>query len=51
MKTYGWVKVYLHAFLTLDVGGGEWSASRFSRFTLEEKAPSTHWAPEPVWTQ
>jgi hypothetical protein len=41
-KTY-WVSVYLHAFLTLALGGGEWSASRPGRFTSGERAPDTHW--------
>jgi hypothetical protein len=26
--------VYLHAFLTLEIEVGEWSASRLGRFTL-----------------
>jgi hypothetical protein len=26
-----------------ELVGGEWSASRPDRFTLEEKAPGTHW--------
>jgi hypothetical protein len=29
--------------LTLALGGGEWSASRPSRFTPKERAPGTHW--------
>jgi hypothetical protein len=29
-------------FLGLGTSGGEWSASRPSRFTLEERAPGTH---------
>jgi hypothetical protein len=32
------VEVQLHAFLTSALDGGEWSASRFSRFS-----PGTHW--------
>jgi hypothetical protein len=35
--------VYLHAFLTFALGGGEWSASRPGRFTPMEKSPGTHW--------
>jgi hypothetical protein len=33
MKTYWGVEVYLHAFLTLELNGGEWSASLPGRFT------------------
>jgi len=29
--------------LTSALDGGEWSASRPSRFTPRERAPSTHW--------
>jgi hypothetical protein len=29
--------------LTSALDGGEWSASRLSRFTLTERAPGTHW--------
>jgi hypothetical protein len=49
---YGGVKIYL---LSSAVEGGEWSASRFVRFTPWEGAHSTHWivwiewAAEPVW--
>jgi len=32
----------LHAFLTLVLAGGEWSASQSSRFTFGERAPGTH---------
>jgi hypothetical protein len=38
MKAYKEVEVQLHAFLTSAVEGGEWSASRFGRFTS-----GTHW--------
>jgi hypothetical protein len=31
MKTYWGVEVYLHAFLTWALGGGEWSASRLGK--------------------
>jgi len=39
----GGVEVYHHAFLTSSLDGGEWSASRSSRFTPRERAPGTHW--------
>jgi hypothetical protein len=32
------VEVYLHLFLTLALDGGEWSASRYGRFTRGEMA-------------
>jgi hypothetical protein len=38
MKAYWGVEVYLHAFLTSTLVGGEWSASRPGRFTHD-----THW--------
>jgi hypothetical protein len=31
LKKYGGVEVYLHAFLTSAIGGGEWSAARYRR--------------------
>jgi hypothetical protein len=43
MNMYGGVAIYLHAFLTSAIQGGEWSAWRLSRFTPEERAPGTHW--------
>jgi hypothetical protein len=43
MKAYRGVNVQIHIFLTSALGGDEWSASRPGRFTLGEKAPSTHW--------
>jgi hypothetical protein len=43
MKTYWGVEVYLHAFLTSALDGGEWSASRPGHFTPKERAPGTHW--------
>jgi len=35
--------VWLHAFLTWDLGGGEWSTSRSGRFTPGVKTPDTNW--------
>jgi hypothetical protein len=32
-----------HVFLTSALVGGEWSASRYCRFTPGERAPRTHW--------
>jgi hypothetical protein len=43
MKKYWGVKVYLHAFLTSALDGGEWSALRPGRFTPRERAPGTPW--------
>jgi hypothetical protein len=43
MKTYWGVELWLHAFLTSALDGGEWSASRPGRFTTRERAPGTHW--------
>jgi predicted oxidoreductase len=43
MKAYGGMDVYIHIFLTLELAGGEWSASRRGRFTPGERAPRTHW--------
>jgi len=38
------MEVYLHTtFLTLELDGGEWSASHTSHFTARERAPGTHW--------
>jgi hypothetical protein len=36
------VEVYLNAFLTTALDGGEWLASRPSRFYTGETAPGTH---------
>jgi hypothetical protein len=38
------VEVWLYAFLTATPDGGEWSASRAGRFTLEERANDTEQA-------
>jgi hypothetical protein len=37
------VELYLHTFLTLVLDVGEWSSSRPSHFTPQERAPGTHW--------
>jgi hypothetical protein len=37
------VEVYLHAFLTSALDGGEWLASRPGGSTPRERAPDTHW--------
>jgi hypothetical protein len=39
MKGYGGVDVQIQIFLTSELAGGEWSASRPSRFTPGERAP------------
>jgi len=43
MKVYWGVDVCLHAFLTSELDGGEWSASRPGHFTPRERTPGTHW--------
>jgi hypothetical protein len=43
IKMYGRSGGNLHAFLTSALYGGEWSASRPSRFTFRERVPGTHW--------
>jgi hypothetical protein len=43
MKAYGKVGVYIHIFLTSELVGGEWSASRPGCFTPEERASGTPW--------
>jgi hypothetical protein len=42
-RRIGGVGVYLHAFLTSALDGGEWLASRPGRFTRSVKASSVHW--------
>jgi hypothetical protein len=37
------VELYLNAFLTSALDGGEWSASRPGRFIPRERAPGTRW--------
>jgi len=39
---YWGVEVYLYAFLTSALNGGEWSVSCLGRFTPKKKAPATH---------
>jgi hypothetical protein len=43
MKAYWGVEAQLHAFLTLALDGGEWSASRPRPLYPRERAPRTHW--------
>jgi hypothetical protein len=43
MKAYWGVEVWLHAFLTSALDGGESSASRPSRFIARERASGIHW--------
>jgi hypothetical protein len=43
MKTCEGVEVYIHAFFTSALDGGEWSASRHGRFTPRERDPNIHW--------
>jgi len=43
MKTYGEVEMQFHAFLTSELDGGEWSASRPGRFIRGGKGPGTRW--------
>jgi hypothetical protein len=38
MKAYGGMYVHTQVFLTQALVGGEWSASRPSRFTRDERA-------------
>jgi hypothetical protein len=42
MKAYGRMNVQIHVFLASSLVGGEWSASRPGRFTLEERAICTN---------
>jgi hypothetical protein len=43
MRTYGVIDVYLHAFLTSGVEGGDWSALLPGRFIPGEITPDTDW--------
>jgi hypothetical protein len=42
METYETMEVW-HQLLTSSLDGGEWSASRPSRFTLGDRASGTYW--------
>jgi hypothetical protein len=42
MKVYG-SGCIIHIFLTSALAGGEWSASRPSRFTPGKRTPDIHW--------
>jgi hypothetical protein len=37
------MQLYLHAFLTSALGGGEWSSSHSGHFTAGKRIPGTHW--------
>jgi hypothetical protein len=39
MKAYGGVEVQIRVLLTWALTAGEWSDSRFGRFTPAERAP------------
>jgi hypothetical protein len=43
MKTFSWVEVYLHAFLTSALDGSEWSAWRPDRSSSGKIVPNTDW--------
>lgn len=47
VKVYGGVEVYLHAFVTSELGGGPWSASP-PRPAL--KRQEVEWSSGQVWT-
>jgi hypothetical protein len=49
MKAYRRVEVQLHAFLTLTLDGGEWSASHPGCFIPISTGEKAGWAPELVW--
>jgi len=42
MKTYYGVEVQCNAFLTSELEGFKWLASRPGRFTIRERAPGTN---------
>jgi hypothetical protein len=41
IKTYAEVEENLHALITLELNGGEWSASRSDHTAPEERTPGT----------
>jgi hypothetical protein len=43
LTEHHFMEVWLHAFSTSALNGGEWSASRPGRFTPRERTPGTHW--------
>jgi hypothetical protein len=43
MKTCEGVPVEIYVLFTSVIVGGEWSASRPTRFTVEETGPCCHW--------
>jgi hypothetical protein len=47
IKPYGGSRGKLHAFLTLALDGGEWSASCFTPVPMEEDA---EWCHDLAWT-
>jgi len=42
VMTYGRMEVQLHSFLTLELDGGDYSASCLGRFTSRKSTPSNH---------
>jgi hypothetical protein len=43
MKAYMGMDIQIYVFLSLELAGGEWSASRPGRFTPKEGTPVTQW--------
>jgi hypothetical protein len=43
MKMYSKLEIYSHAFLTMALNGGEWSASCPGHFTIRVRDRSIHW--------
>jgi hypothetical protein len=41
--TYWEVQVWIHAFVTSALGGGEWSYSHLRRFNTGVTTPNAHW--------